>query len=118
MMRELFNIVHHAKQLPVAIDLSFAAQCEAVQTLVALQVAKHWFQRCEAARDRLAPRIVVDLCPHQVEMIFSCIVFPRKEDDLAHCDFFWRAQAFRAPLARYAVLRRALCRLTLPAANH
>lgn len=46
-MRQLLDIVHQRKQLPLPIDLFPAAQREAVQALVITQVAKRRFDRAE-----------------------------------------------------------------------
>ena len=51
MMRELFEVVHQAKQLPLPIHFGFASQGEAVQVFVATQVAKHRFDGGETLGD-------------------------------------------------------------------
>lgn len=66
LVSELFNVVHHAIKLPLAIDLGCSAQRKSVESLIAAQIAKHRFHGGEAAGDDLAPRIAVDLDLHPV----------------------------------------------------
>jgi hypothetical protein len=40
-IRQLLNVVHQAIQLPLTLHLLFAPQTEAIQTLVATDVAEH-----------------------------------------------------------------------------
>ena len=50
-MRQLFEVVHQAKQFPLPVYFGFAAQGEAVQAFVATQVPKHGFDGDEALGD-------------------------------------------------------------------
>ena len=50
-MRQLFEVVHQAKQFPLPVHFGFAAQGEAVQAFVAAQVPKHGFDGGEALGD-------------------------------------------------------------------
>lgn len=43
MMRQLFNVVHHAVQLPLRVDFALASERKAIKVLVVAQVAKHRF---------------------------------------------------------------------------
>ena len=92
MVRQLFNIMHHAVQLPLPIDLGFSAQRKAVQTLVAAQIAKHRFHRRKASRDHLPARIRIDFLFHQIDMIFTGIAFALQERNLPGLDLLGCAQ--------------------------
>ena len=81
MIRQLFNIMHHAVQLPLTIHLGFSAQRKTVQTLVAAQVAEHRFHCCKAARDHLTARIRFDFLFLQINMIFNGICYFVALDD-------------------------------------
>ena len=50
-MRQLFNVVHHAVELPLPVDLAPTAQRKAGQPFVVSQVAEHRFDRGKARRD-------------------------------------------------------------------
>ena len=104
MIRQLLDIMHHAKQLPLPIYFDLPAQRKAVQTLITAQVAKHRFHRRKAARDHLSARVGIDLHLHQVDMIFLGIAFALQESDLPCLGFLGGTQTFLASLARYAIL--------------
>ena len=48
MMREFFNVVHDAVELPLGVDLGLASEREAIKSLVVAQVAKHRLHRGDA----------------------------------------------------------------------
>ena len=81
-MREFFDVVHHAVQLPLSVDLGFAAQRKPIQSLVAAQIAEHGFHRREAARDHRFAGVGVDFDFHLVRLAGRA-AFTLKEGDLA-----------------------------------
>ena len=103
-MRQLFNIVHQAVQLPLPIHLRFPTQRKAVQSLVATQVAKHRFDCRETARDHLPPASGVNLCFHPIDVVFPLIAFALEERHLPCRGDLRFAQAFLATLAWEAIL--------------
>ena len=96
--------MHHAVQLPLSIDLGFSTQRKAVQALVAAQITKHRFYRCEAARNHLSARIRINFHLHPVDVIFRDVSFTLEERNLPCLSLFGCAQTFPASLARYAIL--------------
>ena len=50
-MRELFEVVHQAKQFPLPVHFGFAAQGEAVQAFVVAQIPKQRFDGGETLGD-------------------------------------------------------------------
>jgi hypothetical protein len=61
---ELFDVVHHAIELPLPIDLGAPAQREAVEPLVVSQVAEHRFDRGKARANHLLALARVDAPLH------------------------------------------------------
>ena len=103
MIRQLFDIMHQAVQLPLPIHLGFSAQRKAVQTLVTTQIAKHRLHRRKAARDHLPARIRIDFLFHPIDMIFTGIAFALQERNLPDRGLFGCAQTCLTPLARRAI---------------
>ena len=64
MMRQLFNVVHQAVQLPLSVHFGFSAQCKSVQPFVAPQVSEHRLHGGEAPRDHVTAHVGVDLGLH------------------------------------------------------
>jgi hypothetical protein len=104
MVRQLFNIMHQTIQLPLPVHLRLSAQRKAVQSLVAAQIAKHWFHRRKATRDYSPPHVGIDFHLHSVDMIFCRIAFALEEGNLSYRRLPGFAQTFLAPLARHAIL--------------
>ena len=67
-MRQLLDILHHAVQLSLPIDLVSTAQCKVVHFLVAPYIAKHRFHRGKAAR-RIRPLLVLKLDQDHFQII-------------------------------------------------
>lgn len=106
MMRQFFNIVHQANQLPLPIHLGSAAQCKTVQLLVAAYVAEYRLYRRKAARHHRTPHVGVDFDVHAVGVAFRSRPCALKEGDLARFRFVRLSQALMATFARHAVLFR------------
>ena len=64
MMRELFNVVHQAIQLPLPVHFGFSAQREPVQLFIPSQVTEHRLHGGEAPRDPVPAQVRVDLGLH------------------------------------------------------
>ena len=56
-VREFLNVVHQAIQLPLSVDLGFAAQRKTIQSFVAAQISEHGFHGGEATSDHVATRV-------------------------------------------------------------
>ena len=48
MIRQLLDVVHHALQMPLRVDLLASAQVQPCEPLVVPDVAKHWLHRADA----------------------------------------------------------------------
>jgi hypothetical protein len=84
-VRQLFDVVHETKQLPLRVDLRAATQGEAIQSLVIPYVAKHRLHRREPLRILRATLGRVDTRAHQRRLIDGRrITRPAKERDVAH----------------------------------
>src|SRR3990167_7588296 len=70
-MRQLFNVVHQAEQMPLRIDLGLATQGESVQALVITQVAKHRLDGGHALPVQLSSERTVDRLLHPFDK-FDC----------------------------------------------
>ena len=46
---ELFDVAHHATELPLPLDLAASAQYEAIKIFSLPQVAEHYFDRSSGA---------------------------------------------------------------------
>ena len=57
MMRQLFNIVHQAIQLPLPVHFASSTQRKPVQLFVAPQVTEHRLHGGETARDHMSPEL-------------------------------------------------------------
>src|SRR5690349_7050026 len=69
-MRQLLDVLHHAVQLPLPLDLVSAAQGEAVHLLVAPYIAEHRLHRGKAPGDDLAAALRADLALHAITRCF------------------------------------------------
>ena len=61
MMRELFDVVHQAVQLPLPVHFASSTQRKPVQPFVAPQVSEHGLHGGEAAGDHVTAHVGVDL---------------------------------------------------------
>lgn len=103
MVPELFDVVHHAIELPLPIDLAAPAQREAVEPLVAPQVSEHRFDGGKARADHLLALVGVDAPLHPVGAGFIAITLAPEEGDLSYLGLVRRAQTSGALVARHTV---------------
>lgn len=103
MVPELFEVVHHAVELPLPIDLRAPAQRQAIEPLVVPQVAEHQFDGGKARRDHRLALVRVDALLHPVGVRFAPIALAAEEGDLSHFRLVRRAQAPGALVARHAI---------------
>ena len=90
-MRELFEVVHQAKQFPLPVHFGFAAQGETVQAFVAAQVSKHRFDGGEALGNHALAKVSVNFKLHLVGVAGGVITLALQESDLPSAGFIGSA---------------------------
>lgn len=63
-MRQLFDIVNQAVEIPLRVHLALGSQGEAVQSFVVPQIAEDRFNDGDAPRVELASALAIDRAPH------------------------------------------------------
>ena len=108
-MRQLFDVVHQAVELPLRINLLLSAQREAIQSLVVAEVAEHRLHRGETPPIELPAPCRIDRLPHDLGVArLTAGRLAAKEADLAGLGDVRLAQALLAVRAGLAIPQRAL----------
>ena len=104
---ELFDVVHQAKQQPLAVHFGTSAQREAIQSFVVPHVRKHRLDRRDTLPVLCATlgRIEALLHAHRVRLALR-VLAPSKERDVADHGRLGRAQTLRAQRTRRAIAFR------------
>ena len=107
-MAEFFDVVHQAKEQPLAVHFRPTAQREAIEPLVVAHIREHRLDRGNALPVLLAPfwRIEALLHAHRMRLGLR-ILSPTKEGDVSNDGGRWCRQTVVAQRTRRAIARRA-----------
>ena len=99
----LFDVVHHALQVPLGVDFALAAKREAIQLFVVPDIGKHGLDRAHSCALSASTLFAVDGALHQFGgLMWAGLVFV-EDGHLPHYRRLWCAQALRAKLTGLAV---------------
>ena len=83
MVRQLLDVVHHAIQLPLPVDLLFAAQRKTIKPLVRAQVPEDRFYRRKTLPDAAPPSRTIDARFHLLDPVLAGVTPTEEERHLA-----------------------------------
>lgn len=95
-MRQFLDVVHQAVASPLPVHLGAPTQCEAMQALVASQVAEDRLDGGKARGDHALSRVRVDPPFHPLAVVLLLAALALEERDLARLGLVGCAQALGA----------------------
>ena len=105
---QLLDVVHHAVQVPLRVDLPAPAQVQAPKPLVVPDVAKHRLHRADALAVAPPSLGTVDSLLHRMEHVVGTALVLLEDRHLPHRRALWVAQAQVPLIARAAAALAAL----------